>query len=332
MPVTDFPDYQEPAATAAAIGNTNLTGTGLAKESGGNLDKHTTLLNGTAAGALIANIGATIGQEVAAQIATGSAAGTPGGTPLLHGAKQVFNVTAQVVGPSASFNTGFFTVAKPGYLINIRANHGVGPAAVPFVLADVEWRVAASGALDTAEELWYISGGNNTNRRTTGKGPTKGDQMRVTFTNGDAVNSVTLSVTIWETTQHIPRDDWRGDSATASATAPAIKNDALANVLASDSFNVAAASQVTRLLPLYAGPVNMWINQNTAAGSTVTVNPQGDFSLTSLNPVVQLDWTQAPFGLKNLYLPRCPCSLVVLNQGGVAATFNVGITALEQVS
>lgn len=330
--MTDFPDYQEPAAVAVAIGNTNLVPTGLARESGGNLDTHTTLLRGTAAGALIANIGATIGQEVAAQIATGSAAGTPGGTPLLHGAKPIFTVTNQVVGPLASFNTGFLAVAKPGYLINIRANHGVGPAAIPFVQADVEWRVNASGAVDSAEEIWYISGGNNTNRRTIGRGPTKGDQMRVTFTNGDTVNSVTLNVIIWETTQHAARDDWRGDAATASSTAAAIKGDNLANIVASDSFNVAAGNQVQRLLPLYAGPVNVWISQNAAAGSIISVNPTGDFTLTSLNPVVQYDWTQPPFGLKNLYLPRCPCELVILNQGGVAATFNVGMTALEQAS
>lgn len=330
--MTDFPDYQEPQATAVAISGTNLTGTGLAKESGGNLDTHTRLLNGTNAGALIANIGATIGQEVAAQIATGSPGGTPGGTPLLHGVKQLFTVSGQVVGPLASFNTGFFTVTKPGYLINIRANHGVPTAAIPFVQADVEWRVNASGALDTAEEIWYIPGGNNTNRRTTGRGPTKGDQMRVTFTNGDTVNSVTLSITIWETTQHAARDDWRSDSSTASTIAPAIKNDNLANIVASDNFNVAAASQVQRLLPLYAGPVNLWINQNAAAGSTVTVDPVGDYTLNPRNPVAEYDWTQAPFGLKNLYLPRCPCQLVVFNAAGAAVTFNVGMASLEQAS
>ena len=74
--MTDFPDYQEPQANATALSNTNLVGTGLAREAGGNLDTHTKLLGGTQAGALIANTGLSVGQEVAALIATGSATGS----------------------------------------------------------------------------------------------------------------------------------------------------------------------------------------------------------------------------------------------------------------
>lgn len=330
--MTDFPDYQEPAATALAISNSNLTGTGLAKESGGNLDAHTRLLNGTNAGALIANIGATIGQEVAAQIATGTAAGTPGGTPLLHGVRQVFNVSGQVIGPGTAFNTGFNAIGKPGYLINVRANSGAGPAATPFILADVEWQVNASGNLDTAEELWYIPGGNNSNRRTTGKGPTKGDRMRVTFTNGDTVNSVTLSATIWETTQHISRDDWRSDAATPNPTAPIIKGDALANVLANDSYNVPATTTNFRNLPLYSGDANIWFNTNPAAGSQIAVVPIGEFLISPIEPLMTFDWTQTFRQPLPLTLPRCPCQIQATNGGAAPVTLNVCMIALEYAS
>lgn len=330
--MTDFPDYQEPQANATALATTNLVGTGLAREAGGNLDTHTKLLGGTQAGALIANIGATIGQEVAAQIASGSAAGTPGGTPLLHGVKPVFTVAGQVIGPGASFSTGFVTVTKPGYVINIRANMGAVLAAVPFILADVEWRVNASGTIDSAEELWYIPGGNNTNRRTTGKGPTKGDRMQVTFTNGDAVNSVTLSCIIWETTQHIARDDWRSDAPTPSTTAGAIKHDTLANILANDSFNVNAATTQVRNLPLYSGAANIWISSNGTAGSEITIVPVGDFNLATPQQVASLDWTQPFRSPVPLTLPRCPCQLQAINTGAGAVTLQVSMTALEYAS
>lgn len=330
--MTDFPDYQEPQANATALSLTNLVGTGLAREAGGNLDVHTRLLGGTQAGALIANTGLTVGQEVAALIASGLSTGAPGGTPLLHGAKQIYSLTGQVIAANSSFATGFQTVTKPGYIIRITADNTAGLTVTPIVECDVLWQVSASGSVAASEEIWYTWSGNNAQRRLLGKGPTKGDRMQVTFTNADLVNSVTLNVTIWETTQHIARDDWRGDKGVTSTTATTMVGDMLANIIACDTYTVGAGANVARNLPVYSGPASIWINQNAAAGSVVSIVAAGDSNLAVFNPVVQLDWTALPFQLKNIYLPRAPCQVQALNQGAGPVTFSVCIIALENAS
>src|SRR5215469_9849915 len=99
----DFPDYDEAKGNAVALSVTDLTTTGLAKELGGNLATHTALLNGTQAGALLGLAGNTVAQEIATWIANGALSGNPGGTPLLHGAKQVYTVTGQVVAANGTF-------------------------------------------------------------------------------------------------------------------------------------------------------------------------------------------------------------------------------------
>jgi len=328
----DFPDYDEAKGNAVALSVTDLTTTGLAKELGGNLATHTALLNGTQAGALIANIGLTIAQETAALIASGSATGTAGGTPLLHGARQVFSVTGQVIAASGTFTTGAITITKPGYLIRVTGLMSGANAAVPFLEADVQWWVNPNNGQLTSEEIWYLNCGSASAVRTNGKGPTKGDRMSIAFTNGDAVDSVTVNIQVWETTQHITRDDWRNAGGVASATATGINADGLANIIASDSVNVPANSTKLKNMPLYAGQVNITINQNVAAASQVNIQPIGDFNLASAQPVAILDWTKPLGTLYSAILPRCPCQVVVFNGGAGAVNLLIGITALEYAS
>ena len=330
--MADFPDFDEPQGNAIALSTTNLVGTGLAREAGGNLDTHTKLLNGTQAGALIANTGLTVAQETAALIATGLSTGAAGGTPLLHGAKQVYTRTGQVIAANSSFSSGAISLAKPGYLIRVVAQMSAAGSVTPFLETDLTWSVTPNAGQITAEEIWYLNCGGASSVRTNGKGPTKGNQLNITFTNPDLLNSVTINVQIWETTQHITRDDWRNSGGIASAAATALKSDGLANVIGSDSFNVPLGTTVFKNLPLYSGQANIWINQNAAAGSKVTLVPFGDANATANAPLAVLDWTQVATIPVTVILPRCPCQLQVLNNGGVAATFTCSIVALEYAS
>lgn len=329
---TDFADYNEPQATAVAIGGTDLTATGLAKELGGNLATHTALLGGTQAGALIANTGLTVGQEVAALIASGLSTGPAGGTPLLHGAKQVFSVTSQVIAAAGSFSTGAITLTKPGYLIRVTALMSAAGSVTPYLESDVTWWVNPNNGQVTSEEIWYLNCGGSTTVRTNGKGPTKGDRMSITFTNGDLVNSVTINVQIWETTQHITRDDWRNAGGIAASASTAFKGDGLANIIGNDTFTVNAGTHLFKNLPLYAGQVNCWFNQNAAAGSKITINPAGDFNVNSASPLAVFDWTQAMTSPIAVMLPRCPCNLDIFNNGGAGVTFVGSLTAIEFAS
>lgn len=330
--VTDFADWNEPAANAVAIGNTNLTGTGLAKESGGNLDTHTKLLGGTQAGALIANTGLTVGQEMAALIATGSATGTAGGAPLLHGARRLFTVGSQVVAASGTFSTGNITFTRPGYLIRVTCQMSAAGAVQPTVKADMSWTVAASGSPITAQEQWYLPAGSVTAMRTNGKGPTKGDTLNITFTNGDATDTVTLFVDVWETTQHVARDDWRSTGSVASAGGGAIGNQNQAGLIATDSFSVPASSSVTKNLPLYCGQAAVFVNQNSAAGSQISFNPGSIFSAAFLATFVVIDWTVSAHIVTLVNLPRGYCQLIATNNAASAQVCAVSIIPVEFAS
>lgn len=329
---TDFADYNEPAATAVAIGATDLTATGLAKESGGNLDKHTSLLSGTTAGALIANIGSTIGQEVAALIASGSSTGTAGGTPLLHGAKQVYTSTSNVIPASGTFSTGAIPITKPGYMIRLNTQMSGVNAAVPYLECDLTWSVTPNTGQITSEEIWYVNCGSSGSVNTRGKGPTKGNQLNITFTNGDSVDTVTLTVQVWETTQHISRDDWRNPGGVPSASATIIHADSLANIIANDTFAVGATTTVLKNMPLYAGDVNVWIDSVTGPTAQVNIVPVGDFNVASPQPLATFDWTVNFRTPTRVTLPRCPCQLQFVNGGGAAATAQISLVALEYAS
>lgn len=326
-------DYDDATAAAVAIGSTSLTGTGLAKESGGNLDTHTKLLGGTQAGALVANIGATIGQEVAAQIATGTPGGTPGGTPLLHGARQVYSSGAQVIAPSGTFTSPAITITRPGYLIRVTVSMSGTNAVQPTVSCDLSWRIGGSGGSVAAEELWYMIGGGNSSRRTAGRGPTKGDTVFLTFTNGDATDSATINVVMFETTQHVARDDWRcNDAAPSSGGATTAPHDINALVLWSETVTIGAGATIKRNLPLYSGQVNVFCGGGAAAGSTMSFLPQGDFGLSFVDPLLLLDLSAQFHTTTNINFPRAWVQVVTTNNGASGFLLLVNVTALELAS
>lgn len=325
-------DFDESGAIAVSIGSTSLVGTGLAKETGGNLDTHTALLSGSQVGALVSGIGRTVGQEVAALIASGSAAGTAGGVPLLHGHGQLYSNASQVLAVSGSFTPPNILFTKPSYLLRVTAQMSATGSAQPTVKINMQWRSSASGSAVVDQQIWKIPAGGSGPTRTNIKGPVMGDTLNVTFTNGDAVNTCTIAINIYEGTWAATRHDGRSNGAIGSAGANAASNNIGGLVVANGSFTVPGASTTSINLPLYAGQANMWINQNVAGGSQVTIVPQGDFDLNTINPIASLDWTVGPHQLVGLILPRCWCQVQFTNNaaGGQIATF--GITALEYAS
>lgn len=356
--MAESPDFDEGAGIAVSLSTTDLSATGLAKEAttskdtsvqgisgqggwptsglaketGGNLDTHTRLLSGTSAGALLGTPGNTLAYEIASMLANGNNTGVAGGTPLLHGARQVFSITNQVIAAGGTFTQNNIPFTKPGYLFNIRAQMSAVGAVLPSVLCDLTWSVGpiANGA--TAEEQWFVPAGGSSAKRTTGRGPTKGDTLQLVLKNGDATDSVTVSVVIYETTHHMTRDDWRSDGGIGAATGSAITANSNALSLGNDSFSVPGNSTAFRNMPLYAGQANIWINQNVGAGSQVSIVPVGMFGPTQLNPIASLDWTAPPHQLVGMILPRAWCQLQAVNNAAGAVTFTFGITALEYAS
>lgn len=324
-------DFDDAGAIAVSIGSTNLTGTGLAKESGGNLDSHTRLLGGTQAGALLGTAGNTLAYEIASMLANGNNTGTAGSIPLLHGARQVFTVANQAIAPGGTYAPANISFTRPGYMFRITANMGVGVAVAPYLKFDLQWLMAAPN-VTSWEEIWYIYGGNNNGKRTNGKGPVLGDTLKLTVSNGDAVNTATISLNIFETSQAPHRADWRDQDAAPSAGASKVVNNAAANILADVNSTVAANGQLQLNLPLYAGQAQLWLNQNTHAGSTVQIAPFGAYDLTNQEPLIDIDWTAAANVYEGIILPRCPCSILAQNVGASAATLLCSMAALEFAS
>lgn len=325
-------DYDDATAAAVAIGATNLVGTGLARESGGNLDTHTSLLSGATVGALISGIGRTVGQEVAALIASGSAAGTPGGTPLLHGHAQLYSNASQVLAVNGNFTPPNVVFTKPSYLLRVTAQMSAAGSVMPSVKINMQWRSSASGSAVVDQQIWKVPAGAAGATRTNIKGPVMGDTLNVTFTNGDAVNTATIAINIYEGTWPATRHDGRSNGAIASAGANAIANDIGGLLVACGTFTVPGATTTLVNLPLYAGQANLWINQNVAGGSQVTIVPQGDFDLSTVDPIASLDWTAPPHQLVGLILPRCWCQLQATNNAAGGQIFTFGMTALEYAS
>lgn len=325
-------DFDESGAIAVSIGGTNLTGTGLAKESGGNLDTHTRLLNGTSAGALLGTAGNTLAYEIASMLANGNNTGVAGGAPLLHGVRLVYQNTAIAVPALGTFNSGNITFTRPGYLIRMTVQMSGANGSMPSIRTQLSWRVNAQGGSFTSVETWYVAGGGSQTRRTNGRGPTKGDTLQIDLTNGDAGNSATIQIQVWETTQHIARDDWRGDNSVAGNNGQGAANDAMANIIAQEIVSINAGATMIHNLPLYAGQVDIWINQNTGAGSTFQVFPAGDFNTGPALPLANIDWTAPPHGLTGVILPRCWCQVQAFNGAGAVASLQYSIIALEYAS
>lgn len=324
-------DFDESGAIAVSLSTTNLTGTGLAKESGGNLDKHSALLGGTQAGALLGVAGNTLAYEIASMLANGNNTGVAGSIPLLHGARQVFSSGNQTILPGATYSPANISFTRPGYIFRLTANMGVGLAVAPYLKFDLQWLMAAPN-VSAWEEVWYVYGGNNNNKRTNGKGPVFGDTLSLNVTNGDAVNSAIVNINIFETTQAPARSDWRDIDCAPSSIGVKSNNKAAANILADENRTVGGIASVQVNLPLYAGQVQLWLNQNTHAGSTVQIAPVGAYDLANQEPLINIDWTAAPNVYEGIILPRCPCAIIAQNALAGNVTLLCSMAALEYAS
>jgi hypothetical protein len=282
------------------------------------------------------------GQQVSAQIATGTVSGTPGGTPLLTGLVNLLNATASGTGtinvPANSTQFPFIgpgTITRPGYQISIAAT--MAAATIPFLGVQLFWKDSATG-LQVAEEVWYIPVTTAAGGITIyGKGPCKGNELSFGLVNYDPANAITVSLAFWQTTHHISRDDWRSNPAnTVPGTTQIPSSDPFALILgtATDT-NLAANATVAYLLPLYAGQVEIAIEQTVAQSLIVNVfavDPSiVGAAFTALPIYVAATAAAKQIGPFPLYFPRCPCILQVQN-GANIATVQMTVTNLEYAS
>jgi hypothetical protein len=279
------------------------------------------------------------GQQVSSMIAAGSVAGTPGGTPLLHGFNWLNNApVTTTVSANSSTTVVIDNITRPGYIISILAAVGSSNSTIPFLGVELIWRDQTSG-VTTAIEQWYITcyNGTPTPNPHFGKGPTKGNSVKITFTNYDPTYNMTVTWGIGQTTQHISRDDWRGQQVTNNPVFTALPNaDPLALILGSGLQAASPANTTyTWLLPLYAGQAEINVIQNVSQAIALQVNAIDPLvtgaAFTSLPIYYMPTAASTEFGPLPLYLPRCPCTLQVTT-GAAVSTIRATVTSLEYAS
>lgn len=252
------------------------------------------------------------------------------GTPLLHGLANRLNDTSGGSGtlsvPASSTIFPFVGgITKPGYLISISSAINVA-ATVPFLGIQMIWKDTVTG-LGTAEEDWYIPATNSGLITIYGKGPVKGSQLSIGLQNLDPAQAQTVSVAFWETTHHIARDDWRSlGSGAVPGFSPAGGGFPAANALCNFAFST--SSNVSRLLPLYAGQafITSVISGGTSPAIQITPIDPSLFGNGAIYGSSSMSVTAAPIAL-----PRIPC-LLTLVPGGSLASFAVALTIMEFAS
>lgn len=257
------------------------------------------------------------------------------GTPLLHGLTNRYNATSTVA-HNATGVIGPLTITKPGYVISLSVTI---PNTATASLLGVQfiWKDSFTG-VQTDEEHWYIPMAASGTLPVYGQGPTKGDQLTVNLVNFDGAQTATVTMTIWDTTHHIARDDWRGTffpgiiSGAPFTNGAQLTDDAFSLFLGEvTAFNIAAATTALFGIPLYCGQISISIGLSVAGNTNVKIlamNPKlaGNFVIYSGTANAL---TNPPIIVSS---PRSILMLSINNTTAGGILYTIGATGLEYAS
>jgi hypothetical protein len=217
-----------------------------------------------------------------------------------------------------------------------------GPASTnPFVNVKLSWLNDDSlSAARVFQQIWScpMSGSTHGGCITTGAGPQRARYLQVQLNNLDT-DTAKVAIVLNSTGRQASRDDWRWDVSSAPAM-PVYTGAAGAQYGLSlgefNGLNVNPGATVKRLMSLYSGAAQLRLFVNGAAGvrtvhATATLEPQSRFG--SFNWLSQYLPQSANLGDNdvyfNLYLPRAPLLIAVLNNDANAITVSAEMVALE---
>jgi hypothetical protein len=252
------------------------------------------------------------------------------GVPLTHGfGTDASAASYTITAGSESFE--FFNIARTGYYVAINISIPAA-ATIPFLGVNMIWQSAATG-LDVAQEQWYVPASSTGAVNIWGKGPTKANSLVIGFKNFDPAQTMTVTFSLYETTHHIARDDWRSSapSAVPAFTAPPSSDPFALVLLAAGLLSIPGTTTRTYLLPVYAGQASFTYTTSAALNN---INLAAYDPSTSTNPFL---YTAAPAAasLVNaapVTLPRCATLLTLNNTAAGAVTVNLSVMALEYAS
>ena len=263
----------------------------------------------------------------AAAIATGNPGGAPGGVPLLHATAALINTTLANIAAAGSASTGTANTTQIGYECFISIANHTSLVAASYAQITFTWTDTTSGQV-VLTERWIVNAGpHGTPHTLKGRGPSGANQLQVTVNNhstsADAIDAVVLVIS---SSSIFTRSDMRTDSL-QSANFTTTAADLAADIVGSMSPAVLGSGGTwTRVLPLYAGQVNL--SALTSSGAA-----DGEFTVQAVAPVfamtndqVILDkFTDAKGDLfQGLAFPRFQQVLIAQNHN--AGTFGLSAT------
>jgi hypothetical protein len=246
---------------------------------------------------------------------------------LISGITAVTESAAFTV-PAAGSQFPEFTLSRPGYLI-VAQVETAADATSPFLWTEAEWHNPAA-SIKIAQENWYIPAVSAGTFLTYGKGPVKGATLILGLKNTDPAQAMTVTLSLYQTTHHIARDDWRSDSLGNVPGYTAATCDALGLILADIAQDIGAGDSQAWLLPLYAGQAYLSWTNSASQDATLTVTVQ--HPVLGAIPIWSATSGAAAGGPVQITLPRCPCTLTIKNSGTETSAFAAGVTAQEYAS
>lgn len=272
----------------------------------------------TAVGALHA------GQPIATEI-------SQQGTLLLSSATSLLNLGTTVIAASGSNTQGPLSIKQIGYEIFVAVT-SASASAIPFVKAQLTWTDSVTGNT-VAAETWYLAGRSTGAFNTyIGTGPTKGDTLSITFTNLDTANAASVQCSFAGNSRVYVRDDWRSLSFGSVPGFTNATNDPASNFLMSTSPGVPGSGSLLRLIPLYAGLVNITVvgpASGTAQAIVAAIGPQG----LATGVVYESPFVSAN-GVLNaqISLPRSICQVTLFNTAATNQTISFTAVIAEQLA
>jgi hypothetical protein len=270
--------------------------------------------------------------QIAALIATGNPQGNPGGVPLLALNNLLDRQVNAAIAHGAQYQSPPLQVNQPSYDFALSLTFPAGTTA-PWLMVVLEWTDSAMNIGFLTKETWFLPGGNSGICEYAGRGITKGDSLTVTVANLDTAQAATFTYAITQHSRIVPRDDIRSTVFNSPNGFTAVSSDLTANILLMDNENIPNGTNITRIMPLYAGRARI-TNDMIPQASRIIVG--GAAASVDPNTVITsgILWDSGAIAANGsvnevITLPRMPCTARIFNNGTAAASFQTTVIAEE---
>lgn len=256
------------------------------------------------------------------------------GVPLANKSSVLNQQTGTGVPANSTVSLGTFSITQPSYEISFQPVMTLNTNGEVWLKVTMTWSDATTSLITAPPETWYVAVSSAAgNVKIFGTGPAKGNQLQISVNNPNTAFAATINnFVLMQNSILRYRDDWRnpttGFSGIPTYTVPALDPDA--DVLFGTAPSVVAGTPVMRILPLFAGMIQLGIVV-PGSGGTVTIS-----DLASVAGIAAGSIWQKVYGATattdniQVPLPRVNCVLTIANATGTN-TWSVRGQISEQI-